>query len=109
MAVDNGLVTAFYEKPEEGEGWISGGFFVLNAKVLNYIEGDKTVWEREPAERLTREGQMVGYTHRGFWSCVDTLREKNMLEELWNTGRAPWKIWDREQTRNDARLKSVVG
>lgn len=94
MAIKNDQVTDFYEKPEEGEGWINGGFFVLNAKVLDYIEGDKTAWEHAPIERLAREGQMVSYTHRGFWSCMDTLREKNMLDDLWQSGNAPWKIWD---------------
>jgi glucose-1-phosphate cytidylyltransferase len=109
MAIEKDYVIDFYEKPEEGEGWINGGFFVLNSRVLDYIEGDKTSWENGPTERLARDGQMAGYTHRGFWSCMDTLREKNMLEDLWKAGRAPWKIWDREQTRSDARLRSVVG
>lgn len=103
MALDGPLVTDFYEKPEEGEGWINGGFFVLNEAVLDYIDGDKTAWEHSPIERLAREGQMTSYTHRGFWSCMDTLREKNMLEDLWNTGRAPWKIWDSEASRIDSR------
>lgn len=94
MAIENEYVTDFYEKPEEGEGWINGGFFVLNAKVLDYIEGDKTAWEHEPIERLARVGQMVGYTHRGFWSCMDTLKERNYLEALWTSNQAPWKIWD---------------
>jgi len=93
LAIKNDQVTDFYEKPEEGEGWINGGFFVLNAKVLDYIEGDKTAWEHAPIERLAREGQMVSYSHRGFWSCMDTLREKNMLDDLWQSGKAPWKIW----------------
>src|SRR5215467_11605162 len=103
MAVDDGYVTAFYEKPEEGEGWINGGFFVLNARVLDYIDGDTTAWEREPLERLVRNHQMVGYTHHGFWSCMDTLREKNMLEQLWNSGEAPWKIWETRQHSHSLR------
>ena len=86
-------VTNFHEKPESGEGWINGGFFVLNKKVIDYIDGDETPWEREPSERLVREGQMVGYKHYSFWSCMDTLREKNCLEELWNANSAPWRIW----------------
>jgi glucose-1-phosphate cytidylyltransferase len=86
-------IVEFYEKPESGEGWINGGFFVLNRKVLDYIDGDDTAWERDPLERLTRDGQMGGYRHAGFWSCMDTLKEKNYLEELWNSGKAPWKIW----------------
>ncbi len=85
-------VAAFQEKPE-GEGWINGGFFVLSPKVLDYIAGDATVWEREPMERLAREGQLATFQHRGFWQPMDTLRDKNHLEELWETGKAPWKVW----------------
>jgi glucose-1-phosphate cytidylyltransferase len=108
MGIEGNLVTEFYEKPEEGEGWINGGFFVLHAKVLDYIDGDGTSWENEPLERLARDRQMIGYTHRGFWSCMDTLREKNMLEDLWNSGKAPWKIWEREEAKTGA-LRASVG
>jgi len=83
----------FYEKPQEAEGWINGGYFVLNPKAFEFIDGDATAWEREPIERLARDGNLMGYRHYGFWSCMDTLKEKNTLEELWNTGKAPWKIW----------------
>ena len=86
-------VTEFYEKSESSEGWINGGYFVLNRRVLDYIAGDDTVWERDPIEQLAREGQLMGYRHNGFWSCMDTLKEKNILEELWASGKAPWKIW----------------
>ncbi len=86
-------VTEFYEKPENSEGWINGGYYVLNRKVIDYIEGDETIWERGPVERLARDGQLMGYRHYGFWSCMDTLKEKNFLEELWSSGKAPWKIW----------------
>ena len=86
-------VAAFYEKPEASEGWINGGYFVLERGVLDYIAGDDTVWERDPVERLARDGQLMGYRHNGFWSCMDTLKEKTMLEALWNQGAAPWKIW----------------
>ena len=86
-------VTEFYEKPENTEGWINGGYFVLNRKALDYIDGDETIWERDPVEKLARDGQLVGYRHSGFWSCMDTLKEKNFLEELWASGKAPWKIW----------------
>ena len=86
-------VAQFYEKPESGEGWISGGYFVLSPKVIDYIDNDETIWEREPMERLAKDGQLMGYRHYGFWSCMDTLREKNYLEELWNTGKAEWKVW----------------
>lgn len=84
----------FHEKPESGEGWINGGFFVLNAKAINYISDDNISWEKEPLEGLAKDGQMMGYRHYGFWSCMDTLKEKNILEELWTTRKAPWKIWD---------------
>ena len=87
------LIREFYEKPNEGEGWINGGYFVLHRRALEYIDGDDTAWEREPIERLSQEGQLAGYAHAGFWSCMDTLREKNMLEELWSSGTVPWKIW----------------
>ncbi len=93
MAFEGDHVRDFYEKPQSSEGWINGGFFVLNRRVIDYIDGDDTPWERAPSERLAREGQMVGYRHYGFWSCMDTLREKHYLEELWTTGKAPWKIW----------------
>ena len=86
-------VTEFFEKPEAGEGWINGGFFVLDARALDYIDGDGCVWERDAVERLARDGQLAGYRHYGFWSCMDTLKEKNFLEELWGSEKAPWKIW----------------
>jgi glucose-1-phosphate cytidylyltransferase len=72
---------------------VDGGFFVLNRKVMNYIDGYGTAWERGPIERLTRDGQLVGFRHGGFWSCMDTLREKNYLLELWSSGKAPRMIW----------------
>jgi glucose-1-phosphate cytidylyltransferase len=93
IVFDGNRVAEFFEKPEASEGWISGGFFVLNAKAIDYIEGDETVWERDAVERLVRDGQLMGYHHYGFWSCMDTLKEKNILEELWASGKAPWKIW----------------
>ncbi len=86
-------VMDFNEKPLGSEGWINGGFFVLNRGVLDYIDGDGCVWERSALEALARDGQLMGYRHHGFWSCMDTLKEKQMLEELWNRGRAPWKVW----------------
>ncbi|MGH9349575.1 MAG: glucose-1-phosphate cytidylyltransferase [Vicinamibacterales bacterium] len=93
VGFDGDQVTTFAEKPEESEGWINGGFFVLNAKALDYIDSDDTVLEREPIERLAHDRQLIGYRHYGFWSCMDTLKEKTMLEELWASGRAPWKTW----------------
>ena len=85
-------VAEFQEKPA-GDGWVSGGFFVLSPKVLDYIAGDQTTWEREPLARLAREGQLSTFQHRGFWQPMDTLRDKNHLEDLWNSGKAPWKVW----------------
>ena len=84
----------FHEKPKSGDGWINGGFFVLNAKAIDYISDDDISWEKEPLEGLANNGQMMGYRHYGFWSCMDTLKEKNILEELWSTKKAPWKVWN---------------
>lgn len=86
-------ITGFQEKPQGDGGWINGGFFVLSPKVLDYIEGDLTIWERDPMERLAAEGQMSAYLHHDFWQPMDTLRDKNHLEELWTSGKAPWKTW----------------
>jgi glucose-1-phosphate cytidylyltransferase len=86
-------VDGFQEKPVGDGGWINGGFFVLSPAVFDYIAGDGTVWEQEPLERLAREGQLAAYRHEGFWQPMDTLRDKRHLEELWRTGRAPWKTW----------------
>jgi glucose-1-phosphate cytidylyltransferase len=87
-------ITSFQEKPHGDGGWISGGFFVLSPKVMDYIEGDGTVWERDPIQRLARENQMSAFLHRGFWQPMDTLRDKLQLEELWTRGKAPWKVWE---------------
>src|SRR3954454_12427916 len=83
----------FEENPKGAGGWINGGFFVLSPEVERYIDGDATVWEREPMERLAAEGQLGVYFHHGFWQPMDTVRDKNHLESLWNSGRAPWKMW----------------
>ena len=93
LRYDGARVTGFQEKPVGDGGWINGGFFVLSPRVGEYIEGDETVWEREPMERLAAENQLSVYFHRGFWQPMDTLREKRHLEELWTSGKAPWKIW----------------
>jgi len=87
-------VVEFSEKPQTAEGWINGAFFVLEPAVFDYIEGDTTQWEREPMERLAREGQLMAYRHDSFWQCMDTLRDKKLLEELWESGKAPWKTWE---------------
>jgi glucose-1-phosphate cytidylyltransferase len=86
-------VTDFYEKSTEGATWINGGFFALEPAALDYVDGDDTVWEKAPVERLAVAGQLMGYKHAGFWSCMDTLKEKQMLEAEWSSGRAPWRIW----------------
>jgi glucose-1-phosphate cytidylyltransferase len=93
IAYDGDRVSAFYEKPDNLEGWINGGFFVLSPQVGRYIDGDSTVWEREPMERLAAEGQLSVYFHGGFWHPMDTLRDRRYLEDLWASGKAPWKIW----------------
>ena len=93
LRIDGNRVTGFQEKPVGDGGWINGGFFVLSPKVGGYIDSDATVWEREPMERLAHDGQLSVYFHEGFWQPMDTLREKRMLEELWASGRAAWKVW----------------
>ena len=90
---DHNRVDAFSEKPQTSEGWINGGFFVLNSKTLDYVSGDDTIWERGPLERLAAEGELMAFKHDGFWQAMDTLREKQLLEELWRSGRAPWRVW----------------
>jgi glucose-1-phosphate cytidylyltransferase len=87
-------IVRFEEKPLGDSGWINGGFFVLSPRALDYIEGDETVWERGPMERLAKDGNLSAFIHRGFWQPMDTLRDKNFLEELWQSGKAPWKIWE---------------
>lgn len=93
-----GRVTRFTEKPQIGEGWINGAFFVCEPQVLDYIEGDDTLFEREPLERLAADGQLMAYRHTGFWQCMDTLRDKYLLNRLWNEGDAPWQVWREQST-----------
>jgi len=88
------MVREFSEKLQTKEGWINGGFFVLEPGVLKYINGDNTDWAKEPCEHLSREHQLIAYKHSSFWQCMDTLRDKVHLESLWNTGNPPWKIWE---------------
>ncbi|CAG1001466.1 glucose-1-phosphate cytidylyltransferase [Methanosarcinales archaeon] len=94
LKFDNNRITEFTEKPQTGEGWINGAFFVLEPGVFDYITGDEIVWEKEPLEGLARDGQLMAYQHTSFWQCMDTLREKYILEKLWQSGKAPWKIWE---------------
>lgn len=93
IIIDGESVTSFEEKPQVGEGWINGGFFVLEPDVKNYVENDDVEWEREPMERLVADRQLAAYRHKGFWHCVDTQRDKRILEELWESGQAPWRVW----------------
>jgi glucose-1-phosphate cytidylyltransferase len=90
LSLDGDTVAGFSEKPQLGEGWINGGFFVLEPEVLDYIAGDDTIFEREPLERLAAEGQLAAYRHDGFWQCMDTLRDVRLLQSLWDSGEAPW-------------------
>jgi glucose-1-phosphate cytidylyltransferase len=91
--IKDSRVSGFREKPRGDGSWVNGGFFVLEPAVLDYVDNDETEWERAPLERLAREGQLVAFEHAGFWQPVDTLRDKNQLEELWQSGKAPWKTW----------------
>jgi len=94
MTFDGDQVIEFVEKPQISEGWINGAFFVLEPAAVDYIDDDQTVWEHEPLERLAKDGQLMAYRHRSFWQCMDTLREKHILESLWQSGMAPWKTWE---------------
>lgn len=93
LALEEANVTAFAEKPADEGGWINGGFFVLSRKVLELIEGDGTMWEREPLEHLASERQLNAFFHNGFWQPMDTLRDRQHLEELWHARAAPWRVW----------------
>ncbi len=86
-------INKFLEKPKGDGSWINGGFFVCEPKLLDYIQGDDTVLEQAPLENLAKEGELFSYKHEGFWKCMDTLRDKNQLNEMWNNGKAKWKIW----------------
>lgn len=94
LQLDGDRVAEFTEKPQIAEGWINGGFFVLEPEALDYIEGDHIVFERAPLERLAADGQLVAFKHSGFWQPMDTLREVKLLTDLWQSGKAPWKVWD---------------
>jgi len=91
---NNKNVLSFQEKPRGDGSWINGGFFVLEPPAFDYIRSDETVWEKEPLENLAHDGQLVAHTHTGFWQPMDTLRDKNHLEDLWKTGKAPWNVWE---------------
>ncbi|UZJ41953.1 glucose-1-phosphate cytidylyltransferase [Prosthecochloris sp. SCSIO W1101] len=93
LDIENDKVLSFKEKPKGDGMLINGGFFVLSPEVIECIEGDKTVWEKEPVQKLAEQGQLAAYPHHGFWQPMDTLRDKNLLEELWLSGNAPWRVW----------------
>jgi glucose-1-phosphate cytidylyltransferase len=93
LRIDGHRATGFQEKPSGDGGWINGGFFVVNRKAIDYIDGDQTVWENEPMERLARERQLAVHLHKGFWQPMDTLRDRSQLEAMWQAGQAPWKKW----------------
>jgi glucose-1-phosphate cytidylyltransferase len=93
LEIDGTTVKSFLEKPQGDGGWINGGFFVLNPKVVELIEADGTIWERKPLEVLAKDNQLQSFFHSGFWHPMDTLRDKTYLEELWASGKAPWKSW----------------
>ena len=93
LALEDDQVTSFMEKPRGDGGWVNGGFFVLEPEALDYVEGDATVWEREPLQRLAREGKLGVYRHEGYWQNMDTLRDRMVLEEQWASPSPPWKVW----------------
>jgi len=94
ISFEKSTVTKFQEKPNGDCAWINGGFFVLSPKVIDLIEGDKTIWEKEPLEQLTAQGELQAWFHRGFWQPMDTMRDKTYLEQLCTDGKAPWKVWE---------------
>jgi glucose-1-phosphate cytidylyltransferase len=94
LELDGDRVTVFSEKVQTQEGWINGGVFVLEPRVLDYIESDEMEWEKEPLERLAQEGQLMAYRHESFWQCMDTVREMKLLQSLWDSGKPPWQTWE---------------
>ena len=94
VEIQGDAVVEFSEKPQTGEGWINGGYMVLEPQVLDYITDDDVYFQTEPMERLAADGQLMAYRHDSFWQCMDTMRDRNMLESLWQSGHAPWKVWD---------------
>jgi len=93
LNIENNKISTFREKPLGDGNWVNGGYFILEPEVFDYIEGDSTIWEREPLEKLSQEGRLSAYKHKGFWHPMDTLYDKNQLEQMWNSGKSPWKIW----------------
>lgn len=93
LELEGDRIAEFTEKPQTSEGWINGAFFVLEPGIFDYIDGDATQWEKEPLERLAAEGQLMAYRHESFWQCMDTIRDKKLLEKLWTEGAPPWRTW----------------
>ncbi|GAA3995267.1 glucose-1-phosphate cytidylyltransferase [Hymenobacter fastidiosus] len=109
LGEESSLIASFTEKPEGGDTpWINGGFFVLEPAALDYIDDDDTVWEKKPLERLAAAGRLAAYRHSGFWQPMDTLRDRNMLEELWSTGQAQWKVWSDTAEPTDPVLSQIM-
>ncbi len=95
LELEEDKILSFKEKPDGDGSWINGGFFVLSPKVIDYIDNDQTIWERDPMERIASNNQMRAFFHKNFWQPMDTLRDKNNLEELWRTNSAPWRLWEK--------------
>jgi len=97
LRFDGDQIVEFNEKPQTAEGWINGAFFVLEPEVFDYIDDDKTQFEKKPLERLAADGQLMAYRHEGFWQCMDTLRDKRLLQKIWDSGDVPWITWGNEE------------
>ena len=93
LVLNGDSISSFAEKPKGDGSWVNGGFFVLSPKVINFIENDDSIWEREPAEKLAEQSHLSAFKHKGFWQPMDTLRDKHHLEELWASAKAPWRVW----------------
>lgn len=100
LQFDGEMITDFTEKPQIGEGWINGAFFVLEPGVMDYIDNEETMFEQSPLSRLAEDGQLMAYRHNSFWQCMDTMREKQILNEFWSSGHAPWKLWKDESSES---------
>jgi glucose-1-phosphate cytidylyltransferase len=96
LSLEGSRVKSFKEKVQSGEGWINGGFFVMEPGVFEYLDGDSTILEKDPMDNLVKDGQLMAYQHSGFWQCMDTVRDRQLLEEYWSMGNAPWKTWQGE-------------
>ena len=106
LCLNSERVKGFCEKPQGDGGWVNGGFFVLSPKVIDYVAGDETIWEKYPLETLAQANQLAAYQHYGFWHPMDTLRDKNYLDELWSKGQAPWQIWS--PNSNEKKMSTIA-